>query len=188
MESRPPGQVERVWQPFLLNPDMPEAGVDRKAYLNWKFGGESGAAKVVRALVEAAESESLAFKPHRISRTPNTVNAHRSLHWAKLEGLDVSRMIDQLFVSYFCRGLDIGRAPVLADIAERCGFDGALVRRLLAGDSDHDHIISWSRRARRMGIDSIPCSIVNDAYVIQGAQPASVWTEFLDRLETEAKT
>ena len=186
-DSRPRGQIERFWRPFLLNPDMPAEGVDRQAYLRWKFGGESGAAEVIRALVEAAESESLDFQPDRISRTPNTVNAHRMLHWANLEGLDVSQMIDQLYASYFCRGLDIGRAPVLAEIAERCGFDGPLVRRLLAGDSDHDQVATWNRRARRMGIDSIPCSIVNDDYVIRGAQSASVWNGILDRLETGAE-
>ena len=150
---RPGSGYGKLWLPFLLNPDMPAEGVDRQAYLRWKFGGESGAAEAIWALVEAAESESLAFKPHRISRTSNMVNVHRMLHWANLEGLDVSQMIDQLFVSYFCKGLDIENAPVLAEIAERCGRDGALVRRLLAGDSDRDHVATRNRRARRTGID-----------------------------------
>ena len=33
------------WHPFQLNPDMPDEGMDRREYLERKFGGKEGAGR-----------------------------------------------------------------------------------------------------------------------------------------------
>ena len=47
------------WHPFQLNPDMPKAGMDRRDYLERKFGGKEGAVKVYSKIEEHAQSLNL---------------------------------------------------------------------------------------------------------------------------------
>ena len=176
------GSVPLTWSPFLLNPDIPAGGVDRKAYLHWKFGGEEGARLAYEPVATAAEAEELEFHPDRISRTPSTVDAHRLLIWADVEGFDVSRLIDGMFRAYFCLGLDISESSVLVSLANACGMDGAVVDRLLKGDQDKETVMASNRRARVKGIDSIPCFILGNSYAVHGAQPSEVWQSILPQL------
>ena len=176
------GSVPLTWRPFLLNPDIPDGGVDRKAYLHWKFGGEEGARRAYGPVANAAEAERLDFHPDRISRTPSTVDSHRLLIWAEVEGFDVARLIDELFRAYFCRGLDISESSVLVSIAVACGMDGTIVDRLLRGGQDRDAVMASSQGARARGIDSIPCFILGNSFAVHGAQPGEVWDSILRRL------
>ena len=176
------GPVPLAWRPFLLNPDIPAGGVDRKAYLHWKFGGEEGARTAYGPVAAAAEAEELEFRPDRISRTPSTVNAHRLLIWADVEGFDVAQLIDGMFRAYFCLGLDISETSVLVSIADACGMDGAVVDRLLEGEQDKAAVMASNRHARIRGIDSIPCFILGRSYAVHGAQPSEVWDSILRQL------
>ena len=176
------GSLQVTWRPFLLNPDIPAGGVDRKAYLHWKFGGEEGARRAYEPAATAAEAEELEFHPDRISRTPCTVNAHRLLIWANVEGFDVARLIDCMFRAYFCLGLDISESSVLVPIADACGMDGAVVDRLLRGEQDKDAVMTANQHARIRGIDSVPCFILGNSYAVHGAQPSEVWESILRQL------
>ena len=44
------------WHPFELNPDLPAEGVDRKGYLEAKFGGPARAARSTRAFARPARA------------------------------------------------------------------------------------------------------------------------------------
>ena len=176
------GSVPLTWRPFLLNPDIPAGGLDRKAYLHWKLGGEEGARLAYEQVTTAAEAEELEFHPERISRTPSTVNAHRLLIWADVEGFEVARLIDGMFRAYFCLGLDISEPSALVTIADDCGMDGAVVERLLMGEQDKDAVMTSNQRARIRGIDSIPCFILGNTYAVHGAQPSEVWEPILRQL------
>src|SRR5512147_2314935 len=71
------------WHPFQLNPDIPAAGVDRRTYLEDKFGGPQRA-KEIYARVEAAGREvGIVFNFDGILRQPNTLDAHRLIAWAQ---------------------------------------------------------------------------------------------------------
>ncbi len=175
----PDGSVSTQWHPFLLNPDIPDDGVDRRSYLQWKFGGVQGALSAYKPIIDAADMDGLEFNPEKITRTPSTLNAHRLLIWARIEGLDVARLVDELFSAYFCKGLDIGRTSVLMAIAGECGMNTALAGRLLELADNRDTVISSSERARRRGICSIPCFILDESYVVHGAQSSATWDGIL---------
>src|SRR5687768_14475432 len=63
------------WRPFQLNPDMPPEGLDRKAYLAAKFGGEERADRMYQSVREAGKTIGIDFQFEAIKRTPNTINA-----------------------------------------------------------------------------------------------------------------
>ena len=89
LESHPDHPFDIEWHPFQLNPDMPVEGMDRREYLETKFGGKDGALRAYAPVVERAEDAGLSIDFAAIERTPNTVNAHRLIHWAGLEGRQV---------------------------------------------------------------------------------------------------
>ena len=149
MALRPDHPFEIEWHPFQLNPDMPAEGMDRRDYLETKFGGKEGAIRAYAPVLERAEAAGLTIDFAAIKRTPNTLDAHRLLHWAGIEGCQ-DRMAMALFRAYFNEGRDIGDPEVLADLADSLSLDGAMIQRLLATEADRDAIrnsAKWAFRA-----------------------------------------
>ncbi|MAX74976.1 MAG: polyketide biosynthesis protein [Nioella sp.] len=172
------------WHPFQLNPDMPREGMDRRAYLEAKFGGKEGAVRAYAPVVEAAEKAGLKINFEGIARTPNTLDAHRLIHWAGLEGRQTP-MVAALFKAYFQEGRDIGDATVLADIAEALEMDRAMTLRLLAGDADTDDIRARDAHARDRGVTGVPCFIVAGQHALPGAQPPELWAQVIREIREQ---
>jgi predicted DsbA family dithiol-disulfide isomerase len=181
LAQRPDHPFLITWHPFQLNPEMPKEGVDRRAYLEGKFGGKEGAIKAYAPVVEHAEKAGLSINFEGIQKTPNTLDAHRLIHWAGIEGHQ-NAVVDALFTAYFVDGRDIGDTDVLADIADSCGMDASVVLRLLGTDEDRRDIVDRDAAARGMGITSVPTFIVASQHAVPGAQPTELWLKVLDDL------
>lgn len=181
LEANPEHPFEIEWHPFQLNPDMPSDGMDRRSYLEAKFGGKEKAVKVYAQVEEAARSAGLDIDFGSIPRVPNTLNAHRLIHWAGLEGQQ-TKIVAALFRAYWREGKDIGDLAVLADIAGANGLDRAMIERLLSSDADADDIRARDHHARQRGVSGVPCFVIGNQYVVSGAQPPQVWAQILEEL------
>ncbi len=140
-----PFEIE--WHPFQLNPDMPAGGMDRREYLETKFGGKKKAIDVYSRIAEAAGAAGLDIDFGAIKRTPNTLDAHRTIHWAGIEGKQTP-FVQALFRAYFVDGRDIGDHEVLADIADAQRLDAAMFLKLLDSTADVEDIRKrdvWAR-------------------------------------------
>jgi len=181
-----PLQIE--WHPFQLNPDMPAGGMGRRAYLEAKFGGKDGAVKAYAPVVEAAEKAGLKIDFEGMQRTPNTMDAHRLIHWAGIEQRQ-SFVVQRLFEAYFRDARDIGDTDVLLDIADSCEMDAAVIGKLLASDADIDDLRARDTHSREMGIQSVPTFVVANQHAVPGAQPTEMWVkvigEIMDQIEAE---
>ena len=180
LESRPEHPFAITWHPFRLNPQLPEAGVDRIDYLRAKLG--ENAQEASRMVAERAAAMGLDLNPS--PREPNTSDAHRLMHWAGLEGAQ-TRVMSGLLRAHWQEARDIGDAGELARIAEDAGMDRSLVTRLLAGDADRAEVNQREAHARQRGIGSVPTFIVADTHVINGAQPAALWQQVIDELSAQ---
>ncbi len=172
------------WHPFQLNPDMPEAGMDRRAYLEGKFGGKEGAVKAYAPVVEAADEAGLKIDFEGMQRTPNTIDAHRLIHWAGIEGRQTAA-VSALFKAYFEDARDIGDREVLADIADSIEMDAALIAKLLASDADIEDIRKRDTHSREMGVQSVPTFIVAGQHAVPGAQPAALWAKVIGEIKEQ---
>lgn len=172
------------WHPFQLNPDMPKEGMDRREYLETKFGGKENAVRVYSEIARHAEEEGLDIDFGAIKRTPNTVDAHRLIHWAGIEGKQ-NAVVNALFKAYFKDGRDIGNAEVLADLADSAGMDAAVVAKLLASESDVDNIQQRDEHSRQMGVNSVPTFIVANQHAVPGAQSADLWRQVMGELKAQ---
>ena len=169
------------WHPFQLNPDMPPEGMDRRAYLEGKFGGKEGAVRAYAPVVEHAEAAGLKIDFEGMKRTPNTLDAHRLIHWAGIEGRQTAA-VAALFEAYFVEARDIGDHEVLADVADSIGLDASVVTRLLATEEDAQAIRDRDAHSRSMGIGSVPTFIVANQHAVPGAQPPELWSRVIAEL------
>jgi len=102
-----------AWHPFQLNPDMPAEGVDREKYRVAKFGSLERSRQMDQRITETAATVGIEFHLEKLTRTPNTLNAHRLIRFAGQKGAQ-DDVVEALFYEYFCNGGDIGNAQVLA--------------------------------------------------------------------------
>ncbi|WP_120635579.1 DsbA family oxidoreductase [Ruegeria sp. EL01] len=172
------------WHPFQLNPDMPDAGMDRREYLERKFGGKEGAVSAYAPVVEHAENAGLKIDFEGMKRTPNTLDAHRLIHWAGIESKQ-NAVVDALFDAYFVQARDIGDPEVLADIADGAGMDAAVVMKLLKSDADREDMSKRDTHSREMGVSSVPTFIVANQHAVPGAQPPEMWAKVIGEIMSQ---
>lgn len=186
LKQRPDLNVEVQWHPFQLDATIPKGGMDRREYLNRKFGGPEGAKSVYANIVEAGKLEKIPFAFDAIPRSPNTLDCHRLIHWAKQEGHQ-DALVERLFEMYFTQGKDVGDPAVLQQAAEDAGMDGEKVKELLASGKDCDTIEQGIASAQKMGVQGVPCFIFSGKYALSGAQPPEAIVELLDKLSQESQ-
>ncbi|SFR49692.1 DsbA family oxidoreductase [Litoreibacter janthinus] len=184
LEANPDHPFTIEWHPFQLNPTMPENGMDRREYLEHKFGGKEGAVRVYAQIAQAAEAAGLDIDFGAIQRTPNTINAHRLIHWAGLEGRQTA-VVSKLFKAYFKEGRDIGDINVLLDIAEAAEMDRAMVERLFATDQDVADIRARDANARERGVSGVPTFVVANQHVLSGAQQPDLWGNVIGEINEQ---
>jgi len=184
LEERPDHPFVQQWHPFRLNPDMPEGGMDRRAYLEAKFGGKEGAAKAYAPVLERAEAAGLDIDFGAIERVPDTLDAHRLIHWAGIEERQTPTAM-ALFRAYFDEGRDIGDRDVLSDIADSVGLDAAVIRKLLESDADVEDIPRKEAQFREMGVTGVPTFIVAGKHAVPGCQPPELWIKVIDELTAQ---
>ncbi len=182
---RPDLLVDITWRPFLLNPDMPRAGMSRADYVMRKFGGEERARRLYSSITDLGRAEGLMFRFDRIRRTPSSVDAHRLVRWAARYGR-ADEVVEAIFAAHFADGRDIGDPAVLAAIAASCGLRPMAARGFLAGDSEVEGVHGDNLRAHRLGINGVPCFVVSGSHAISGAQEPEVIECLLDVAAVEA--
>jgi len=184
LAMKPDVAVEVRWRPYFLNPWIPREGIDRKRYLETKFGSVERYAAIAERVAAAAAAEGLTYASDKIARQPNTLDCHRLILWARNNGA-AGPMKQRLMDLYFSEGADLTDAEVLAGAAIDCGMDGDLVRRLLASDADVARIEQEANSAKEAGIDGVPCFIFGNVLAVSGAQDPKYLADAMARAATE---
>jgi predicted DsbA family dithiol-disulfide isomerase len=161
------------WRPYQLDPTIPDGGVDRAEYMERKFGRDGRLKAVHDHLVELGAEVGLPFAFDRITRAPNTLDAHRLIRWAASTGLQ-GQVVDRLFRAYFVEGRDVGDRAVLLDIAADCGLDAALVARLFEEGADVEAVRNEIAEAQSIGVTGVPFFIFAGRLAVPGAQDVSL--------------
>ena len=187
LAQRPDTRVTVRWRPFLLNPDLPPEGIDRQTYLDRKFGGATRVQRVHAAVNTAGEAEGIQFNFDRITRTPNSLASHRLIRYAAGASCE-SAVVEALYHAYFVQGLDIGDRAVLARIGAAHGLDQDAVMEYLQADTDATSVLSDNARAHRLGVNGVPCLIIDGNYALAGAQEPDILLRLIDIVrESEAE-
>ncbi len=178
----PQARLSVRWHPFQLDPTVPPGGLDRRDYLERKFGSAEAVAPAHANLATMGEREGIAFRFDRIKRSPNSVDAHRLIRWASI-GL-AETMVERLFRAYFGEGIDVGDRSALASLAAEVGLNGDTGARL-ASPEDRDAVTAEVEEAYRLGVTGVPCFIIDNRYAVVGAQPAEILVEAIRKAAAE---
>ncbi len=177
--------VAVLWRPFFLNPWIPREGIDRKTYLETKFGSVARYDAIAQRVTAAAAAEGLVYAPDKISRQPNTLDCHRLILLARKAGGDPARMKQRLMDLYFTEGGDLTDRETLVSAAVAGGLDGERARALLASDEDVAVVESEAARAKEAGIEGVPCFIFGGRFAVSGAQAPDYLAAAIARMAQE---
>lgn len=180
LEMRPEVEFDVQWRPYLLDPNVPREGVDRRAYMKAKFGDGPKTQAMSEAIKGEGAREGIAFAFDKIERRPNTLDSHRLVRWAAAVGLQ-DAVVERLFAAYFMEGRDIGDAGVLEFLAADVGMDSIQVADMLAEDTDHAAVEREAKLAGEMGITGVPTFIFAGRYALSGAREPDVLVKVIDK-------
>ena len=154
--------------PFQLNPDMPKDGIDRSKYLEIKFDGKKNAQPMYDRMTEEAQKEGLEFNLDKIKKTPNTVSSHILINLSKKYNTQ-TKILENLYQSYFIKSLDIGNENILVNIGKENGINENQIRSAFNSRENIDQVNSYNQIARQKVINGVPFFEIGKNF-ISGAQ------------------
>ena len=161
--------VEVHWRPYFLNDWIPRDGISREQYLTTKFGSPERYKGIAQRVAAAAAAEGLTYAMDKISRQPNTLDAHRLIRWAERAG-KAAEMKQKLMDLYFTEGADLTDKAVLAQAAAKIGLDADQISEALASERDVAEVEHEALSAKEAGIEGVPCFIFGGKFAVSGAQ------------------
>mgnify|MGYP001823331777 FL=1 len=170
------------WHPFELNPRMAQEGENLREHLAAKYGTTPEGSRRARArLTELGAELGFVFDYTDDMRMVNTFRAHQLLKWAEEHGRGHDLQM-ALFAAFFAERLDLNDPAVLARVAARIGLDGDEALAILtdgryAEDVRQDEQFQISR-----GIEGVPAMIIDEKYLVVGAQGVDNYRSILEKI------
>ena len=178
-----------TFHPFQLNPDMGPAGQDITEHLQQKYGSTPEQQAQMRETIrQRGEAVGFTFAMDKRSRTYNTFDAHRLLHWAEVEGQPGQQLAlkKALLQAYFTDGQSPESHDVLTRAAVSAGLDPVRAQAVLASDAYADDVREREQQFLDAGIHSVPAVIINRKHLISGGQPVAVFEQALRQIAASA--
>ena len=179
LAERPALAVERRWRPFQLQPEMPPGGRPWSEIVREKFGGEVRAREMFAQVARVGTLEGLDFRFDRITRAPNTTDAHRLILLARRHEREWP-VAESLFRAHFAEGVGLDDPEELVRLAMHHGIPETETRALLAGDELADDVVASQRKAQELGIGGVPFFVIDGRFGISGAQSSELFVRALD--------
>lgn len=177
------------FQPFELNPTMGPEGQDITEHITQKYGISEAQAEANRAVIrDRGAALGFTFSGTNAdgggrSRTYNTFDAHRLLHWAHTVSADQQKALKEgLFKAYFTDGESPASHAVLIKVAQAAGLDAQRAAEILSTDEFAIEVRESEQFYQSQGISSVPAIIINDRHLISGGQPVEVFEQALRQI------
>ena len=176
------------FHPFELNPNMPLGGQDAIEHLTEKYGLTVEQVKTNQANIRTKALEAgFEFHPEGRKRVYNTFDSHRLLHWAGEEfGPEKQAVLKkELLNTYFCLAVNLDDQKNLIDAVTRSGLDKDRAQEVLKNNEFSKEVRDEESTYTNAGISSVPSIILNDQYLLQGAQPPESFVNAFEQLIKE---
>jgi predicted DsbA family dithiol-disulfide isomerase len=184
-ELAPAIQASIEWQPFELTPLMPQEGQEINEHLTQKYQiTDEQVAQNREAIKQRGLDVGYEFGNRGGGRIYNTFDAHRLLHWAKLQGKQTALKL-ALIDLYFKSQRDPSDHEQLLNTAELVGLDRVAAKQILESTQYESDVRQLQQRYQSAGVQSVPAVIINNKHLISGGQPASVFRQALTQIASE---
>lgn len=178
------------FRPFELNPNMPLGGQDAIEHLTEKYGLSVEQVKANQSNIRSKAIEAgFEFHPEGRKRVYNTFDAHRLLHWAGKEfNLEKQAALKrELLNTYFCLAVNLDDKKNIIDAVIRAGLDPIRAQEILDSSEFSREVKEEETAYLKAGINSVPAIILNDQYLLQGAQPPESFVNAFEQLIENAR-
>jgi predicted DsbA family dithiol-disulfide isomerase len=176
--------IDVVFKSYQLDPTAPvgQSTPVVDAYAK-KFGGRERAEQILDHVTRVAAADDIEFNMD-IALRANTILAHRALHWAlSNHGAQTQATYkERLMKAYFTDGLNVGDPDVVVACAVDCGLDGATLRSWLDSGEGNDDVRGDLQGAAMREITAVPSFVINDQFLIPGAQDVDVFVNVIERI------
>ncbi len=175
------------WRPYQLYPQIPLEGVDRREYLERRYGPNADRAGMPARIAEEAAAEGIELRYDLIERTPNTLLAHRLLELGFAHGCQ-HELAEALFQAYFCDGRDVGDPDTLVAIAADTGIEAQTAQAYLTSEAGLDEVQAQLARAPDVGVSGVPGYYLAESFLLPGAQSADTMTQIIQRVKAKLES
>ncbi|KAI8939076.1 hypothetical protein NX059_004915 [Plenodomus lindquistii] len=170
------------WFPYYLNPDAGKS-MNKQAVYESKFGKER-VAMMHQRLSEIGRAEGINFKYG--GNTGNTRDSHRLIQLGKTKGPQVqTRVIEELFASYFENEKDITSREVLTEAGVKAGLAEPEIKDWLESGKGGPEVDKEVQQAQRQGISGVPNFTINGKFEVSGAQDPAAFVQLFERLKKQ---
>ena len=178
-------EVELVFKSFELDPSSKKK-FDENIHeiIAKKYGIPVEQAKASNnQLVAQAKALGLNYNFDDLIPT-NTFDAHRVVHYAKTEG-KVNELAERIFKAYFVDSLNISDHKVLASLAHEVGLNSEKALSILESNQYGEEVRKDEETALKLRISGVPYFLINNKYVVSGAQTPELFLEALEKAREE---
>lgn len=175
------------WHAFELNPDPDAPQEPILPALSRKYGRSEAEMEQTQAQMMTIASElGLNFSKMQQRFTCNTFDAHRLVKWAK----QFDRQTDlkmALFDAYFGHAHDVSDHNVLLECVDKTGLDVAAAKQVLQSDDYGEDVRHDETVYQQAGVTAVPAFIIDQKYIISGAQESELLKKGLLEIASETK-
>lgn len=164
-----------LWAPFDLHPEYPPEGIPREQLVARYGPAQMGHTAAM------FEQNGFAYNPN-LDVVPNSMKALRLAEHARTQDL-FDPMHERLMDAYWDEAQNIGDPDVLRALARDVGLDGS--DEILESDAYLDVVRASTQQAHQHGINGIPAFVIDNTFLLLGAQPRSVFEQAFAQLDSE---
>lgn len=177
--------VNIQWRAFELNPGPKSQPEPVLQALCKKYGASEADMRAnQQRIVQAATELGLDFSGMEKRYTCSTFDAHRLLKWAADSGKQTV-LKQVLFEATFGQGVSVDDEAVLLSCVVKAGLDQQAAREVLHSQQFAEQVQTEQEQYRQAGINSVPAFIINQQYLISGAQDPAHFVEVLQKINAE---
>ncbi|OED74344.1 thioredoxin [Vibrio splendidus ZS-139] len=179
-------QVELEWQPFELNPDMPQEGENLRDHIMRKYGSSAEESQRSRdQLAARGQAVGFDFNFYDSMRMVNSRHLHVLLDFALAYGKQTELKL-RFFNSHFTEEKDLADLEVIAQELEAVGLDSNKALKRLKNADNVKKIAAQEFEWQRMGISAVPTVVFNRKSAVTGAQTVETYKQILQELIAES--
>jgi len=174
------------WHAFELNPNHSGQGEPILPALAKKYGRSEDEMREAQAnMMAIAKDLGVNFEKLQERLTANTFDAHRLVKWA-VDHDKQTEMKQALFEAYFGEAKDVSDPTVLLECVKSVGLDSEAASTVLESGQFTTAVREDEATYQKAGVSSVPAFIINNKYLISGAQEPEVLVKAFQDISAEA--
>lgn len=169
--------------PFELNPGSENSNQHLFDYLAEKYGSADHVEQMSNKVEAVAHDLGIEMNFKNINFTANTLMAHQLLEFVT-NSQEKSKLKEALLKAYFTHNIHVGIKDNLIKIAKEAQISDEIIAQF-NNTNNTKQVEERQNSIKKAGINSVPSFIINDQFLIQGAQETEVFIKAFTDISKE---